>query len=461
MIVMKFGGTSVQDEPALSRCMQAIVSHLRHRPVVVLSAMGKTTNKLLQVAEDAAGGNLDSAVALSNELRAHHLGVVRNLTEGALLQEAEDRLEAFFDEIANIIRGLYLLGECTPRTKDAIASFGERMSTLILAQAMRQKGHHVALLDSREMIRTDDRFTEAVVLQDASFPLIREKVIPALEAGKVAILQGFIGSTVAGVTTTIGRGGSDYTAALVGAALDARDIQIWTNVPGILTADPLIVPQVYKIKAISFAEASELAYFGAKVLHPSTLLPAVSRNIPVHVCSSSQITQPGTVICAESIPTRNPVKSIACKRGITVVNVHSARMLLAHGFLRRIFEIFERHHTVVDVVATSEVNVSLTIDSSENLDAILPELRALGEVDVEPNMAIICVVGDNLKYTAGVAAKLFSAVETINVGMISLGASRINVTFLVEEGRMEEAVRHLHDQFFQAPDPEIFELCQP
>jgi aspartate kinase len=460
MIVMKFGGTSVQDESAMSRCMQAIVNHLHHRPVVVLSAMGMTTNKLLKIAEDAGSGRIESAVALSNELRAHHLGVARKMTEDALLEETEDRLEDFFDEMANIIRGLHLLGECTPKTRDAIASFGERMSTLILAQAMKQKGFDVVLLDSREMIRTDDRFTEAVVLQDVSFPLIREKVAPSLEGGRLVILQGFIGSTLKGVTTTIGRGGSDYSAALVGAALEAKDIQIWTDVPGILTADPRIVPNVYKIKAISFAEASELAYFGAKVLHPSTLLPAISRNIPVHVCSSSSINQPGTVICAESIPTRNPVKSIACKKGITVVNVHSARMLLAHGFLRRIFEIFERHHTVVDVVATSEVNVSLTIDSSENLDAILPELRTLGEVDVEPNMAIICVVGDNLKYTAGVAAKLFSAVETINVGMISLGASRINVTFLVEEGRMEEAVRHLHDEFFEAPDPEIFEPCQ-
>jgi aspartate kinase len=460
MIVMKFGGTSVQDESAMSRCMQAIINHLDHRPVVVLSAMGTTTNKLLKIAEDAGGGDVDSAVAVSNELRTHHLAVGRKLTAGALLEETEDRLEEFFDEISNLIRGLYLLGECTPRTKDAIVSFGERMSTLILAQAIRQKGHEVVLLDSREVIRTDDRFTEAVVLQDVSFPLIREKVQPPLEAGKLVILQGFIGSTLSGVTTTIGRGGSDYSAALIGAALDAKDIQIWTNVPGILTADPRIVPQVYKIKAISFAEASELAYFGAKVLHPSTLLPAISRNIPVHVCSSSLINQPGTAIRAESIPSRNPVKSIACKKGITVVNIHSARMLLAHGFLRRIFEIFERHHTVVDVVATSEVNVSLTIDSGENLDAILPDLRSLGEVDIEPKMAIICVVGDNLKYTAGVAAKLFSAVEAINVGMISLGASRINVTFLVEENRMEEAVRRLHDEFFKAPDPEIFESCQ-
>jgi len=300
---------------------------------------------------------------------------------------------------------------------------------------------------------------QAAVLQDVSFPLIRERLTPLLDAGQIPVLQGFIGSTVGGITTTIGRGGSDYTASLVGAALESDEIQIWTDVPGILTTDPRIVPKVYKIKLISFAEASELAYFGAKVLHPSTLLPAVMRNIPVQVCNSRTIHQPGTFISAESVPSSTPIKSIACKKGITIINIHSTRMLLAHGFLRRIFEVFEKHQTVVDVVSTSEVNVSLTIDSTARLDAILTELRQFADVEVEQDAAVICVVGDNLRNTPGVSGRIFNAVKNINVRMISQGASRINVTFLVGGNRMEEAVRALHEEFFQSPDPAIFEPC--
>ncbi len=459
MIVMKFGGTSVQDEVALTRVMQAIANQLEKQPVVVLSAMGRSTNKLLEIASKASRGEVDAAGRILDELRESHVKVAGKLVSGELLKITVGRLEGYFEEISKIIQGLYLLGECTPRTKDAIASFGERMSTWILTQALREQGREVELLDSRQFIRTDDQFTHATVLQDLSFPAIRESILGPLQQGKIVVLQGFIGSTPAGITTTIGRGGSDHTASLVGAALGVEDIQIWTDVPGILTADPRLVPQVYKIKAISFAEASELAYFGAKVLHPSTLLPAIVRNIPVHVCSSSNIDQSGTVICAERIPSPDPIKSIACKKGITIINVHSTRMLLAYGFLRKIFEVFDHHQTVVDVVATSEVNVSLTIDSTDKLDAILEDLRSFAEVEVEGRMAMISVVGDNLKYTPGVAGRLFRAVETINVGMISLGASRINVTFLVEEDKMEEAVRYLHEEFFSSPDPELFESC--
>lgn len=459
MIVMKFGGTSVQDEAAMSRAMQAVSRHIDQKPVVVLSAMGKTTDRLLAIADRASQGKLDEAHAINNQIREHHLSVASKLVSAARYAEIERHLSACFQQICNIIQGFYLLGECTPRSKDLIASFGERMSTYIFSQAMQDRDYGVELLDSRELVRTDRHFTQATVLQDITFEKIREKVPPLLNQNKLVVLQGFVASTLDGITTTIGRGGSDYTASLVGAALQASDIQIWTDVPGILTADPRIVPEARKIRIISFAEASELAYFGATVLHPSTLLPAVARNIPVHVLSSFQIEKPGTTISAQGVPSRAPVKSIACKKGITIVNVHSTRMLLAHGFLLRIFEVFERHKTVVDVVSTSEVNVSLTIDSTERLEAILEELAPFGAVAVEPEMAIICVVGSNVKYKPGIASRVFTSVRTINVQMISQGASRINVTFLVKQDKMEEAVRRLHAEFFKNPDPELFEPC--
>jgi aspartate kinase len=459
MIVMKFGGTSVQDETAIGRSIQAVLRHLNRQPVVVLSAMAGVTNSLLKIADLAHSGDREGAEAISAQLRDHHLAVAGRLLSGSGLAEVEGRLLGFFAEIANLIQGLYLLGESSPRTKDALASLGERMSTLIFAHAFCERGYPAELLDSRRMVRTDDRFTQATVLQDVSFPSIREQIAPVLEKGAIPILQGFIGSTLDGRTTTIGRGGGDLSASLVGAALRAADIQIWTDVPGILTTDPRIVPRAYKIRAISFAEASELAYFGAKVLHPSTLLPAVERDIPVHVCNSFAIDQAGTCISAKSVPSSAPIKSIACKKGITIISIYSTRMLLAHGFLKRIFEVFEKHETVVDVVSTSEVNVSLTIDAAEKLAPVLAELRAFADVEVEPDCAVICVVGDNLRNTPGIAARIFGAVDNINVRMISQGASRINVTFIVRSARMEEAVRRLHEEFFQAPDPELFDPC--
>jgi aspartate kinase len=459
MIVMKFGGTSVQDETAMSRVIEAVARYRENRPVVVLSAMAGATNGLLQIAELAHQGKREEAEAVRQKLLDHHLGVAGRMLSGERLSVTREFVTGCFGDISNIIQGLYLLGECSPRTRDALASFGERLSTFIFTQALVEKGYDGILLDARKLVRTDDHFMQAAVLQEISLPALRETIRPLLEQGKIPVLQGFIGSTEKGVTTTIGRGGSDFTASLVGAALDAAEIQIWTDVPGILTADPRVVGKAYKIRHISFAEASELAYFGAKVLHPSTLLPAITRNIPVQVCNSATIDQPGTFISADTVPSTTPVKSIASKKGITIINIYSTRMLLARGFLRRIFEAFEKHETVVDVVATSEVNVSLTIDSDEHLGAIVAELHQFAQVEIERDAAVICVVGEDVRNTPGIAGRIFGAVDHINVRMISQGASRINVTFLVGGNRMEDAVRSLHDEFFRTPDPRIFEAC--
>ncbi len=457
MIVLKFGGTSVQDTDAVTRAVQVIRRQLSRGEVVVLSAMGKTTNGLLEMARSASSGDIDTAWSIRDGLRDLHLKVARELLTGRRWSNVETSLSGLFQEMTDIVQGLYLLGETSPRSMDRVASFGERLSTLIFSEVLQENGIPAELVDSRDLIRTDEHFTRAAVLQDLTRSCVRKQLLPRLREGKVIVAPGFIGSTVEGVTTTIGRGGSDYTASLIGAALEAEDIQIWTDVPGVLTADPRIVPGVYKIRAISFAEAAELAYFGAKVLHPSTLVPAIDRDIPVHVCNSRQIDQPGTFISAAPVSSSSPIKSIACKRGITIVNILSTQMLLSYGFLRRIFEVFETHETVVDVVATSEVNVSLTVDSSQELEAIRSDLAEFGEVRVAPDMAIICIVGEDVKETPGIAARIFGALEGINVQMISQGASRINMTFLVAEETMEEAVWLLHEEFFRQPDRELFE----
>lgn len=457
MIICKFGGTSVQDAEAIERVAEIIRQRLKQHPVVVASAMGKTTNHLLQAADIAANGKRQEALDLLNRLRDVHLKEAQKLGLGDVSDEFPETVNSYLKEMRDLVRGISALGELTARTKDAMASYGERLSTLIIAHAFNKRGIPSQLMDARQCIITDDNFLRAAPLFDLTEPAICEHLLPVIKANKVPIFQGFIGSTRSGVTTTIGRGGSDYSAAIVGAALDASDIQIWTDVDGIMTTDPRMVSEARRVKVISFDEAAELAYFGAKVLHPATILPAVRKKIPVRVLNSYKPECEGTLITDEAPPCENPVKAIAYKKGITVINITSTRMLMAHGFLKRIFEIFDAHQIPVDVVSTSEVSVSLTLDETSSLWDVITELKKIGEVNVEGGKAIVCCVGDNLKNIAGLPYQVFSAVNDININMISQGASSINITFVIDDDRLPQAVRSLHDVFFQKVDPQIFE----
>jgi len=307
-------------------------------------------------------------------------------------------------------------------------------------------------VDSRDMIVTDNRHTQAAPLYAQT-----NAKLAAVEWGAVSVMGGFIGATVAGATSTLGRGGSDFTASIVGAGVGAGEIQIWTDVDGMLTCDPTVLPGGRRVKAISFAEAAELAYFGAKVLHPSTVAPAIEKNIPVLILNSRRPEVPGTRITAEGPKRKDVAKSIACKKSITLVNIQSTRMFMAHGFLRRIFEIFDRYETAVDMIATSEVSVSLTIDNTARVETIERELREFAEVDVEHDKAIVCLVGDNLRWQPGVAHRLFRALDPINVRMISQGASLRNISVVVAQSELRDAVERLHREFFTDVDPEVFE----
>lgn len=457
MLVMKFGGTSVQDAAAMRNAVEIVSSRLDRAPIVVVSAMARVTDMLLRIAEAAKARRLDNALAMIEEVRDRHLTTASELLDGTeLLHGVEREIEERIEEIEKLARSVSTLGELTPRTQDSIVSFGERLSSVIVAAAMREGALEAELVDSREFIVTDDRFTKAAPLMEATAKRTREVLLPLIKAGRLPVAQGFIGSTEDGVTTTIGRGGSDYSAALIGAGLGAEAIEIWTDVDGLMTADPRIVPGAHRIRVISFAEASELSYFGAKVLHPSTVLPAVERGIPVHIYNTLNPSCEGTLIVAEPRLSANVIKSIAFKRGVTIVNVSSTRMLLAFGFLRTIFEVFDRHQTSVDVVTTSEVSVSMTLDDTERLDAIKSDLSGIGDVTVERNKAIVCVVGDSLKFTPGVAASLFKAIDSTNVNMISQGASEINLTFVIDESEVDRVVRGLHDEFFAEVDADVF-----
>jgi len=457
MIVCKFGGTSVQNAEAMERVVGILSDRRSSRPVVVASAMGKTTNRLLEAAGTAAAGGRANALEQLGRLKDYHFKEAQALLSSDALPPVLEQMQTHFKELGNLLKGLAILGELTPRSLDAIASYGERLSTLLLAAALDQRGLPARLLDSRKCIVTDGNFTKAAPLFDLTDAALRDQVLPVIDSGEIPVLQGFIGATQEGVTTTIGRGGSDYTAAIVGAAIDAWDIQIWTDVNGIMTTDPRIVPEARCVKVISFEEAAELAYFGAQVLHPATILPAVRKKIPVHVLNSYRPDHPGTLIAADAPPCANPIKAIACKKGITVVNITSTRMLMAHGFLKRIFEIFDAHRTSVDVVSTSEVSVSLTLDDTSTLWKVVTDLQKIGEVGVEGGKAIICCVGDNLRSIPGIAHAVFSSLRETNVHMISQGASAINMTFVIDEDRVERVLSDLHTVFFETTDPAVFE----
>jgi aspartate kinase len=444
MIVMKFGGTSVEDANAIDRSCGIVVQRKSQDPFVVVSALAGATNELLGAGRLAANRELDKALAIADRLEECHVELLPSTGE-------------FFGSLRELLRALSSIGEFSLRTQDLIASYGETLSSLIFTDRLKRLGHDAAHIDARQAVVTDANHGKAVPQMQLTAARLEELARPHIDAGRIVVMGGYIGATVSGITTTLGRGGSDYTAAIVGAAMNAGEIQIWTDVDGMMTADPRIVPNSYKVKEISFAEASELAYFGAKVLHPLTLLPAIDKNIAVYILNSRKPAGSGTRITRESRPTANPVKSIAVKRGITAVTISSSRMLMAHGFLKALFQVFDEHRTAVDMVATSEVSVSLTLDNTWALSAILEDLKPLGEVTVRENLALICIVGTNLKFTPGIAHRAFGSVRDINVLMISHGASNINLSFIVREEDADAAVQNLHADFFHEFDREVFE----
>jgi aspartate kinase len=453
MIVMKFGGTSVESAQAIQRVAGIVRDRLPFHPLVVVSAMGKTTNKLLAIASAAVSGDREKALSMFDELREFHRREVAAL---GIADALEAQLKDLFLELAELAKGLAVMGELTPRATDTISSFGERLSSLIVAAAFCRCGIPAAHLDAREVMITDRRHTQATPLFAETYARLAAAV-PRLADDRVIVMGGFIASTEDGVTSTLGRGGSDFTASIVGAGVGAQEIQIWTDVDGMLTCDPTILEGGYRVKTCSFAEAAELAYFGAKVLHPATVLPAIEKNIPVRILNSRRPDVAGTLIVADPAPSRDPIRSIACKRNITLVNIVSTRMLMAHGFLRRIFEIFDRYETSVDMLATSEVSVSLTIDNTGSLAAIRKQIEEFAEVSVEEDQAIVCMVGDAIGATPGVARRAFSALKDLNLRMISQGASLLNLSVVIAAADVRRAVESLHREFFSNPDPAAFE----
>jgi len=450
VIVLKFGGTSVGDAEAIRRTGTIVAGRAPQGAVVVVSALAGTTNALVALAEQAARGHLIGAVRAVEALRERHLQEAEALL-GATAECAEvcAEMSAMFDELAHLAEALSILGDLTPRSLDAIAATGESLSSLLVVAEYRRAGLPAVHVDARTVMITDEQFGRAEPQTEAIADAVREQVLPHVREGRIPVLGGFVGATAGGITTTLGRGGSDYSAALVGAALRADSIEIWTDVDGMLTADPRVVRGARLIESIGFDEASELANFGAKVLHPLTIAPAVRLGIPVYVLNSRRPDGTGTRITFEA--PRRAVSAIAGKSGVTLVKVGSPRMLLTEGFLRRLFAIFERHRTSVDVVATSEISVSLTVDDSTRLERIIRDLRELGDVAIERNRGIVAVVGSALNEGGSAMSRALAAIGDVRVHMLSLSSTGINLTMVVDSDLVKPAMQRLHDAFFGGP----------
>jgi len=453
MVVQKFGGTSVADPDAIQRLIH-IVGTARSRdgrgPAVVVSAMSGVTDALLGIASAAGSGRVDDALSRLEQLRERHLAAAQTLASAEAGGPLATQINGQIDDLGALVRALAVLREVSPRTLDVVAASGELLSSRIVTAALVRAGIMSEWIDARQAIVTNDDYTRAVPLANETDAALKATVLAAIDAGKVPVVGGFVGATVGGQTTTLGRGGSDYSGALVGAGIGADEIQIWTDVDGMLTADPRVIQTPRLVPRLSFAEAAELAYFGAKVLHPSTILPAVERNIPVRILNSRKPDGDGTMITAEPPAGATPLTALACKRDLIVVDITSSRMLMAYGFLRRVFEVFERYRTSVDVVTTSEVTVSVTVDDRRHLEAIVEALSEFSQVTVEPEMALLCAVGDRLRSEPAIAARAVGVLEEVPLRMISQAASRRNITVILRQADLPHAMHRLHEEFFDA-----------
>ena len=456
MIVMKFGGTSVAGADAVRRVaglVRAALDRDGTPPVVVVSAMSGITDRLLALAAATESGDEQRSASSIDEIERTHAGAIAELFagDGAAGQARSAVLRQLGEQVAELralAKAMSILREASPRARDSVAATGELLSSRMVASALEAAGIAAAWVDARKSLVTDAEYNAAAPLQAETAIAAARELGPALAAGRVPVVGGFVGATRDGITTTLGRGGSDYSAAIFGAALGAAEIQIWTDVDGMLTADPRVVEAPQVVPHLSFAEASELAYFGAKVLHPSTVLPAIAKDIPVRILNSRRPQSPGTVITGRAPEHGRPLTAIACKRRLTVIDIRSTRMLMAYGFLRKVFEVFERFRTAVDVVTTSEVSVSVTVDDARNVEEIEEALSAFAEVSTEPEMAILCAVGDNLQADARLGTRVLAALDGFGLRMVSQAASRRNVTVVLKDADLPAAMERLHEQFF-------------
>jgi len=442
MIVMKFGGSSVADASRLKHVADIVKTQMEKKPALVLSAMGDTTDHLLEA------GNLalkDGKVSIS-QVEKLHIATVKGLK--LPIQKEIDNL---VDELSRLLSGIALIRELSPRTKDYLVSFGERLSVRIAAGYLKSIGMNARAFDAWELgFLSNSNYTQAEILKE-SWDLIPEKVLPLIKGNVLPVVTGFLAKDEKGNITTLGRGGSDLSATMIAAACRAEEVQVWKDVDGILTADPRIVKTAKPVQNVTYDEAAELAYFGAQVLHPRAMQPCMKTGTPVLVKNSYNITAPGTRIeqTLTSAKKSPPVRAITSKHKVTLVDIVSTRMLGQYGFLSEVFAVFAKYNVSVDMVATSEVSVSITLDASYDLGEIKKELSKIANVEVKTGKAIVSIIG-NVKRSSEILSRAFRICQLlgITVQMVSQGASKVNISFIVNENEAEETVKSLHLDFF-------------
>lgn len=449
MIVAKFGGTSVQNAEAIKR-VKNILAQKKVQTFVIVSALSKVTDILLKIIKEVSKSEIETSLNLLQNVILRHKDLSKEL---GVLSFVEEKIEEYAKELKTLIEALSFLGEISPCSCDRILSYGELLSSLIIYNYLLSEGFDVVYLDPRAIIKTDSNFTNAEIDFAQTENLLSKTVS---KGHNFYITGGFVGSTYKNQTTTLGRGGSDYSASVIASVLNSKELEIWTDVPGIMTSDPRVVPNAKTIRELSYSEASELAYFGAKVLHPKTIFPAVKKGIPVKVLNSINPNSIGTTITLNSSRLQI-VKAIAFRRGITVITIKSNRMLGASGYLAKVFDVFRKNETSVDLLSTSEVSISLTIDNIDNLNLILFELSEIADVLTLSGQVIVSVIGEGLKDSTTIASRIFKVLKGEKIRMVSMGASDINFSLVIDENRLEDVVQNLHDEFFSSNlYPELF-----
>ena len=444
MIVMKFGGSSVADAERIRHVASIVKTQITKKPILVLSAMGDTTDHLLEAGNLALKeGNVEI-----KQVEKLHLETVKKLK-----LPVQKEISSLLDELTRLLSGIALIRELTPRTKDYLVSFGERLSIRLAAAFLKASGMNAKAFDAWDagFISTPD-YTRAELLKE-SWDLIPERILPQVKGNVIPVVTGFLAKDEKGTITTLGRGGSDLSATMIAATCKAEEVQVWKDVDGILTADPRIVKNAKPVEHITYEEASELAYFGAQVLHPRAMQPCMKTGTPVLVKNSYNLDAPGTRIehATAAVKKSPPVRAITSKHNVTLVDIVSTRMLRQHGFLSEVFAIFGRHNTSVDMVATSEVSVSLTLDTAFDLAEVKKELSKIADVEIKTGKAIISIIG-NVKRSSEILARAFRICQLIGVPvqMISQGASKVNISFIVNDTEAAEVVKSLHVDFFDS-----------
>jgi aspartate kinase len=449
MIVMKFGGTSVKDAESIERVIKIIQEHLTLNPVIVVSAMGKTTRSLLAAGALASEAKTGEALGQLAAIEAYHRAGLSELVENHGNSPVSSLMAGYFSEMHDLVKGLSILKEFSARSQDAIAAYGELLSSAILAAGLESRGVKVQLLDSRTLMITDDHFTAAEPIEETAQARIRSAVLPELERGRTPVVQGYIGATLAGATTTLGFEGSDFTAAFVGAALDVTAIQIWKDVPGLMSADPAVIPEAQTVPTATCDEMAELTYFGAKLLHPRAVWPAAQKRIPVQILNSWRPQDAGTVIQESAATAPRGVRSIAFKRGLALLHIVSNRQQPISEFMKGVLEVLDRHRVTPDLTAISSLHCKLALDANLPFERFLPELQRLGTVEIERGKASISLVGQALVEQPGIAALALGAVSDLRLDLISQGSSPNSLMMVFDEAHLETGLKRIHHQFFK------------